>query len=67
MVVLDGTGNIITGGKLVDEKRVNGNNLTALSIADGTTRVVVKGHMIVIPANTPHQVMASGSALISCR
>src|SRR5580692_786556 len=34
MVVLDGTGNIITGGKMVDEKRVNAANLTAPSIAD---------------------------------
>jgi len=64
MVVLDGTGNIITGGKMVDEKRVNANNLTAPSIADGTTRAVVKGDMILIPANTPHQVIATGGAPI---
>ena len=30
-VVLQGTGDIITGGKLVDEKRVNANNLTGSS------------------------------------
>jgi mannose-6-phosphate isomerase-like protein (cupin superfamily) len=64
MVVLDGTGNIITGGKMVDEKRVNAANLTAPSIADGTTRAVVKGDMILIPANTPHQVIATGGAPI---
>jgi mannose-6-phosphate isomerase-like protein (cupin superfamily) len=62
MVVLDGTGNIITGGKMVDEKRVNAANLTAPSIADGTTRAVVKGDMILIPANTPHQIIATGGA-----
>src|ERR1700683_3592475 len=28
MVVLQGTGDIVTDGKLVDEKRVNANNLT---------------------------------------
>lgn len=64
MVVLDGTGNIITGGKMVDERRVNAANLTAPSIADGTTRAVVKGDMILIPANTPHQVVATGGAPI---
>jgi mannose-6-phosphate isomerase-like protein (cupin superfamily) len=64
MVVLDGTGNIITGGKMVDEKRVNAANLTAPSIADGTTRAVVKGDMILIPASTPHQVIATGGAPI---
>src|SRR5580700_9844715 len=64
MVVLDGTGNIITDGKMVDEKRVNAANLTAPSIADGTTRAVVKGDMILIPASTPHQVIATGGAPI---
>ena len=64
MVVLQGTGSIITGGKLVDEKRVNANNLTGPSIADGTDHQVVKGDMILIPANTPHQVIAGGGAPI---
>jgi hypothetical protein len=49
MVVLDGTGNIVTGGKLVDEKRVNANNLSGPSIANGDAHMVVKGDMILIP------------------
>jgi mannose-6-phosphate isomerase-like protein (cupin superfamily) len=64
MVVLEGTGNILTGGKLVDEKRVNANNLSGPSIADGTSHDVVKGDMILIPADTPHQVIPSGGAPI---
>jgi mannose-6-phosphate isomerase-like protein (cupin superfamily) len=64
MVVLDGAGDIVTGGKLVDEKRVNANNLSGPSIADGTSHLVVKGDMILIPANTPHQVTPSGGAPI---
>jgi mannose-6-phosphate isomerase-like protein (cupin superfamily) len=64
MVVLDGTGTIITGGKMVDEKRVNAANLTAPSIAAGVSRAVVKGDMILIPANTPHQVIPTGGAPI---
>jgi len=64
MVVLQGTGNIITGGKLVDEKRVNANNLSGPSIAGGTDHNVVKGDMILIPSNTPHQVVPSGGAPI---
>ena len=35
MVVLDGTGDIVTGGKLVNEKRTNANNLSGSSISDG--------------------------------
>jgi mannose-6-phosphate isomerase-like protein (cupin superfamily) len=64
MVVLQGTGDIVTGGTLVDEKRVNANNLTGSSIAGGTSHPVVKGDMILIPANSPHQVTPSGGAPI---
>ncbi len=64
MVVLQGTGNIVTEGKLVDEKRVNANNLSGSSIADGVSHQVVKGDMIIIPNNTPHQVIPSGGAPI---
>src|SRR5258706_10778867 len=39
-VVLQGTDNIVTGGKLVDEKRVNANNLSGPSIADGHSQAV---------------------------
>src|SRR5215813_13856569 len=35
MIVLEGTGNIVTGGKIVDEKRVNANNTSGPSIANG--------------------------------
>ncbi len=64
MVVLQGTGDIVTEGKLVDEKRVNANNLSGSSIAGGTSHQVVKGDMILIPNNTPHQVIPSGGAPI---
>ncbi len=64
MVVLDGTGNIVTGGKLVNEKRNNANNLGGTSIEGGTAHAVVKGDMILIPANTPHQVIPGGGAPI---
>ena len=64
MVVLQGTGDIVTGGKLVNEKRVNANNLTGSSIEGGASHLVVKGDMILIPANSPHQVAPSGGAPI---
>jgi mannose-6-phosphate isomerase-like protein (cupin superfamily) len=64
MVVLDGTGNIVTGGKIVDVKRVNAANLSGPSIADGNTQAVVKGDMLIVPANTPHQVIPTGGAPI---
>jgi len=57
MVVLEGTGDIVTGGKLVDEKRNNANNLGGSSITGGKTQAVVKGDMLIVPANTPHQML----------
>ena len=63
-VVLQGTGNIVTGGKLVDEKRVNANNLSGPSIANGHSQAVVKGDMLIVPANTAHQVIPTGGAPI---
>ena len=62
--MLEGTGNIVTGGKLVDEKRTNANNLSGSSISDGNSQTVVKGDMLIVSANTPHQVIPSGGAPI---
>ena len=64
MVVLQGAGNIVTDGRMVDGKRVNASNWTAPSIEGGTSHLVVKGDMILIPANSPHQVTPSGGAPI---
>ena len=64
MVVLEGTGDIVTGGKLVDERRTNANNLGGPSITGGKSQSVVKGDMLIVPANTPHQVIPTGGAPI---
>ena len=63
-VVLQGAGDIIVGGKLVNEKRVNAANLTGTDIADGQTHHVVKGDVLIVPNNTPHQVVPTGGAPI---
>src|SRR5262252_4059854 len=43
MVVRQGTGNSVTGGKLVDEKRNNANNLSGSSITGGNSQAVGVG------------------------
>lgn len=63
-VVLQGAGNIVTGGKLVDEKRVNANNLSGTSITGGNSQPVAAGDMLIVPANVPHQVIPTGGAPI---
>ncbi len=53
--VIDGTGTLVTGGKLKDEKRANPTNLSGSGIDGGQSRVVAKGDFIIVPENTPHQ------------
>ncbi len=64
MVVIQGTGNIITGGTIVDSKRVNSANFSGPSISGGTTRAVGVGDMLIVPANVPHQIVPTGGAPI---
>jgi mannose-6-phosphate isomerase-like protein (cupin superfamily) len=52
--VIDGSATLMTGGKLVDEKRTNAANLSGTAIEGGMSRKVAKGDFIVVPENTPH-------------
>src|ERR1700743_84521 len=64
MFVIDGAGTIVTGGTLVDEKRTNAANLNGTSIKDGKSQAVTKGDLLIVPENTPHQVIPGGGAPI---
>ena len=52
--VIDGTATMVTGGKLVNEKRTNAENLSGTGVEGGASRAVAKGDFIVVPENTPH-------------
>ena len=52
--VIDGAATMITGGKLVGEKRTNAANLSGTSVDGGTSRRVATGDFIMVPENTPH-------------
>src|ERR1051325_4315107 len=54
--VIDGSGTIVTGGKLVDEKRTNEANLTGTSVQGGVSKKISKGDWILVPENVPHQI-----------
>src|SRR5207247_127447 len=54
--VIDGSGTIVTGGKLVDEKRTNEANLTGTSIQGGVSKKISKGDWVLVPENIPHQI-----------
>jgi mannose-6-phosphate isomerase-like protein (cupin superfamily) len=52
--VIDGSATLVTGGKLVNEKRTNAENLTGTGIEGGKSQAVAKGDFIIVPENTPH-------------
>ena len=64
MYVVQGTGVINVGGKLVNEKRTNAANRGGGSIEGGTPHNVSAGAVIIVPENTPHQVTPTGGAPI---
>jgi mannose-6-phosphate isomerase-like protein (cupin superfamily) len=64
MYVLEGQGNIVTGGKLVNENRSNAHNLSGSSIENGHSQAVKQGDYVFVPENTPHQVEPTGGAPI---
>jgi mannose-6-phosphate isomerase-like protein (cupin superfamily) len=52
--VIEGSGTLVTGGKLKDEKRQNAANLGGTGIDGGQPRAVAKGDFIVVPEGQPH-------------
>jgi|SRR5579872_6570100 len=64
MYVIEGAGTIVTGGKLADEKRTNAANLSGSSIAGGNSQALSKGDFLIVPENTPHQILPAGGAPI---
>jgi len=60
--VIEGTATLITGGKLVDEKRTNAANLSGTAVTGGQQQTIAKGDFFIVPENTPHQIMPTGGA-----
>ena len=52
--VIDGSGTLVTGGKLVDEKHPNPDNANGTAIEGGMARPVAKGDFVMVPPGTPH-------------
>ena len=60
--VVEGSATLVTGGKLVNEKRTNAENLTGTAIEGGSARTVSKGDFIMLPEKTPHWFSAVNSS-----
>jgi mannose-6-phosphate isomerase-like protein (cupin superfamily) len=52
--VVEGSGTLVTGGKLLEEKRTNAENLTGSGVEGGTPRKIAKGDWVMVPEKTPH-------------
>jgi mannose-6-phosphate isomerase-like protein (cupin superfamily) len=52
--VVEGSGTLVTGGTLREEKRTNAENLSGSAIDGGTRRKVVKGDWVMVPEKTAH-------------
>ena len=52
--VLEGSGVLTTGGKLVGETRMNPTNLSGTGVEGGETRKVAKGDVFIVPEKVPH-------------
>ena len=52
--VVEGSGTLVTGGKLKEERRTNAENLSGSGIDGGNRRKVSKGDFIMVPEGTPH-------------
>ena len=62
--VIDGSGTMVTGGKLVKETRTNAENLSGTGIEGGSSRNVAKGDFIIVPENTAHWFSAINGTLV---
>jgi mannose-6-phosphate isomerase-like protein (cupin superfamily) len=52
--VVEGSGTLVTGGALREERRTNPENRSGSGIDGGTRRRIAKGDFIMVPENTPH-------------
>jgi mannose-6-phosphate isomerase-like protein (cupin superfamily) len=52
--VIEGSGTLVTGGTLKDERRTNPENLQGSAIEGGASRRLAKGDWVMVPEKTPH-------------
>jgi mannose-6-phosphate isomerase-like protein (cupin superfamily) len=58
--VIDGSGTMIVGGTLLDEKRRDDSNLNGSGIEGGSSFALTKGSYVFVPAGTAHYFAAIG-------
>lgn len=64
VVVLDGSGSIVIGGRLLGETRRNAENLSGTGIEGGAVQKLAKGDVLIVPENTAHWFNAINGKLV---
>ena len=62
--VIQGSGTLLMGGQMVNSHRANAHNLEGEGIDGGQTYKLSKGDVLIVPQNTPHQIMSVDGALV---
>ncbi|MEQ1727853.1 MAG: cupin domain-containing protein [Vicinamibacterales bacterium] len=52
--VVEGSGTVVTGGTLQNERRSNPDNASGTGIDGGTSRKIAAGDWVLVPQKTPH-------------
>jgi mannose-6-phosphate isomerase-like protein (cupin superfamily) len=56
-VIIDGTATLISGGNLVNSQSINPGEFHGSAILEGKSTSLMKGDVVHIPPNTPHQLL----------
>jgi uncharacterized protein GlcG (DUF336 family)/mannose-6-phosphate isomerase-like protein (cupin superfamily) len=58
MYVVDGAATVVTGGRMLDPRKVKAGEVRAVAIEGGTTHDLAVGDVLAIPGGVPHQFTA---------
>jgi glc operon protein GlcG len=62
--VMEGSATFVTGGRVVEGKTIAPDEIRGASIADGETRHLGKGDVVIVPRGTPHQFTETTNPLL---
>ncbi len=62
--VVEGSGTVVTGGTLQNERRTNPDNSSGTAIEGGASRRIAAGDFVLVPEKTPHWFTQIDGALV---
>ena len=62
--VVEGTGTVVTGGRLQNERATNADNASGTGIEGGDSRRIAAGDFVLVPQGTPHWFTQIDRALV---